>query len=68
MINIQKILHDNFEGLKDAMNGDEDLAHFYKSLVGVCMQQFTLDVLEELKKDSSQIETIIDKIESQEWS
>ena len=63
---IQKILDDNFKGLEDAMDGDKDLAHFYKSLIGVCIQEYALDVLDSIAVGES-LDNMNNLIEKEEW-
>ena len=70
MMKIQKILDDNFVGLEDAMDGDKDLAHFYKNLIGVCMQEYALDVLDELAANTyyhTSVLSTITKVEKETW-
>lgn len=67
MMKIQKILNDSFKNLEDAMGGDKDLAHFYKSLIGVCMQAYALDVLDDIEEDMDSFDAIYSKVEKEVW-
>jgi len=71
MMKIQKMLDDNFGGFEDAMDGDRDLAHFYKSLIGVCMQEYALDMLDELAANTDYntfVLSTITKVEKEIWN